>query len=896
MRAWAKLTLAILAVASMPLAVTYAAQSEYGIESTAVNLTTLQAGAHPDLAVRVDLSTDPATDAAFAGTRDVSVDLPAGFIAAPSKFPTCPLAGFLAITAPSESAPCPIESQVGVVNLSLRGVDQNVFFPEALYNLPPGDGAVARFGFLAGATPRILDFRVGPEDGYRLHAELRGLPDIFLLNSAEAVVWGVPSDPSHDAQRLTPFESLECGYPCRAPGGSRPSEFPPIPLMSNPTWCGRSRAGFALTSYALPGEVFADTADVPPIGSCEEVPFAPSATLGGTTLSADWSSGFGFGLTLPEDGSEGPGALVNSALRRLVLSFPSGYLLNPAAAPGLVACSGSQVGLLQADRSVFDGRPAGCPAASKLATAAIETPMLADGLQGSVYLATPRGDPSHSLVPLYLVAEGNGMVVKLAGRLVLDSGTGQVQARFDDLPPLPISGLSLDFESGRGGLLTTPATCGSHRGEVHLYAWSGAEARLPVTLETREEPGGAPCEPRPFSPRLVAGTTSPLAGAPSPFVLRIDRAAGERHLRRFEVTLPPGLLPDISRVTRCDAIAARAGSCPSSSQVGSASILAGSRPSPLRMPTADDAPAPVYLAGPEAGAPLSLVAVVPVHAGPFDLGRVVVRAPVYVDRRTAQVTVRSQPLPQLLEGVPIDYRRLRIQLDRPDFIRNPTSCALSHIVSELTAVDGGPASPSSSFSVAGCERLRFRPRLTLGLRGASGRGGHPALTVRLRSPAGSENISRLSVLLPATELLDMRNVSGICTRDRLARRACGRRSVYGRAGVSSQLLSRPLDGPIHLRESDTRLPDLVASLDGEVDLELVGRVGSPRGRIRVTFGDLPDASFRRLDLTLAGGRRGLLVNVTDLCRADPRATVVATGQNGKRRIVRPRLAVGSCLH
>jgi hypothetical protein len=875
----------------MPVAAAHAEQAEYGIESTAVTLSTTQAGAHPDLAVRVDLKTGSENGGTSAGTRDLSVDLPPGLVAAPSKFPTCPIDSFLAINTQSESA-CPLESQVGMVHLSRHAVGDDPSLAEALYNLPPGDGAVARFGFLAGAVPRTLELRINPEDGYRLQAELRGLPDFFVISSAEAVVWGVPSDPSHDAQRLTPYESSQCGYPCQAPGGSRPSEFPPIPLMSNPTWCGPSRAGFATTSYAFPGEVFADAADVPSIVGCDQVPFAPAAALAGTATIADWSSGFEFDLSLPASGFDGRDALIDSAMRRLVLSLPSGYSLNPATAPGLGACSAGQVGLLNVDPPLFDDRPADCPAASRLATASIETPMLADDLRGNVYLATPRGDPFRSLVPLYLVAEGNGMLVKLAGRLALDPGSGQVEARFDDLPPLPISDLSLDFEAGKGGLLATPATCGSHRGEVDLLAWSGAETRQPISLETRAEPGGAPCEPRPFSPRLVAGTTSPRAGASSPFVLRIDRASGEQDLLRFEVRLPRGLLPDVSEVAQCAAPAAAAGTCPSSSQVGSASILAGSGPSPLRVPAANAAPAPVYLAGPEAGAPLSLLAAVPVRAGPFDLGSVVVRAAVYVNPRTAQVTVRSQPLPQVLDGIPIDYRRLRIVLDRPGFIRNPSSCASSRIGATMTAVDGAEASPSTSFRVGSCGRLRLRPRLSFGLRGAAGKGGHPALAIRLRSSARSESISRLSVLLPATELLDMRHVKGVCSRERFVREECGQGSAYGAAAVSSPLLGRPLRGLVRLRQSRRRLPDLVASVDGQIGLDLVGRVESLRGRIRVSFDDLPAAPFRRLDLALAGGKRGIVVNTVDLCRADPHATVVVTGQNGARRVSRVRVATG----
>lgn len=891
MAAILKSVLAVFAVAAMPVSVAGAELPEYGIQSSSVSLSTTQAGAHPDLTVRLDVKTDPATGAAFAGTRDVGVDLPPGLVAAPSKFPTCPIGTFLASVALSETSPCPIDSQVGLINLGLR-IGENVVVPEALYNLPPDDDEVARFGFFPPGRPTILDFRIGPEDGYRLHAELHGLPDFFLMNSAEAVVWGIPSDPAHDAQRLTPYESNECQYPCQAPGGSRPSDFPPIPLLTNPTWCGPAVAGFALTSYALPGETFEDSAGMPPIGGCERVPFAPAVDLSSTTGVTDSPSGIGFELRLPSDGFEGPDALVSSALQRLAISLPMGYALNPAAAAGLAACGRGEVGLLGADPAIFDDRPAICPPASKLGIASIQTPMLADALQGGVYLATPREDRSHSLVPLYLVAEGDGMVVKLRGRLVLDPGSGRVEVLFDELPPLPVSELSVDFGAGGDGLLTTPQTCGTHRGEVDISASSGAATAQPISLDTARGPGGAACNPQPFSPRLIAGTTAPVAGAPSPFVLRIDRAPGEQHLRQFEVALPRGLLPDVSDVATCAAAAGSAGTCPSSSRVGSASILAGAGSTPLRMPESAAAPAPVYLTGPEAGAPFGLVTSVPAQLGPFDLGRVVVRAAIQVNPRTAQVEVRSQPLPQVLDGVPIDYRRLRLELDRPGFIRNPTSCARSRIVATMSAVEGGRVSPSTSFQVGSCDRLRFHPRLSLGLRGAMGRGGHPALAIRLESPAGSESISRLSVLLPATELLDMHHIKDVCSRENMARRRCGRGSAYGRAAVSSPLFARPLRGPVRLRESRGRLPNLVASVHGEVGLDLVGQVESLRGRVQVTFGDLPDAPFRHLDLSLAGGENGLLVNTADLCRADTRATVAVTGQNGTRRVRETRLAPG----
>ena len=59
-----------------------------------------------------------------------------------------------------------------------------------------------------------------------------------------------------------------------------------------------------------------------------------------------------------------------------------------------------------------------------------------------------------------------------------------------------------------------------------------------------------------------------------------------------------------------------------------------------------------YLAGPYKGAPLSFAVITPAVAGPFDLGTIVVRNALYLDPATAQVTVKSDPLPQILDGIP----------------------------------------------------------------------------------------------------------------------------------------------------------------------------------------------------------------------------------------------------
>jgi hypothetical protein len=95
---------------------------------------------------------------------------------------------------------------------------------------------------------------------------------------------------------------------------------------------------------------------------------------------------------------------------------------------------------------------------------------------------------------------------------------------------------------------------------------------------------------------------------------------------------------------------------------------------------------------------------------------------------------------------------------------------------------------------------------------------------------------------------------------------------------------RTPEGPVYLRSSTHKLPDLVAALGGQIQIALAGKVDTGRGGgIRNTFEVVPDAPVSRFVLSMQGGHRGLLVNSENLC--SPQATTHAsadfTAQNGK---------------
>ena len=53
---------------------------------------------------------------------------------------------------------------------------------------------------------------------------------------------------------------------------------------------------------------------------------------------------------------------------------------------------------------------------------------------------------------------------------------------------------------------------------------------------------------------------------------------------------------------------------------------------------------------------------------------IVVRSAINLDEETAQVHATTDPIPQIIEGVPLRTRHIRVSLNRPNFTLNPTNC------------------------------------------------------------------------------------------------------------------------------------------------------------------------------------------------------------------------------
>ena len=846
--------------AAVPFSVT-----EFGASVFSEGQPSRQAGGHADFKTRIDFPRDLATNRGAGNVKDVRVDLPPGLIGNPTAQSACSLA----LLSDDVLSHCPASSQVGVARVLFRGNlgSTPVESPIGVFNLERPVDAPALLGFNVAGVPVFVKATVRPGDYGVSSASLRTSQSLEIL-SAEVTLWGVPGASSHDPERGS-FIGAEPG----------PLPGPKLPFLRNPTSCPATPAQFGVeaNSWEHPDDysaksVTGDSEGNPFVFSgCEKLAFKPAATIDPDTHRTESPSGLGVEITVPQN--ESPDGLATPDVRKTAVTFPRGVAISPSAASGQGSCSPAQIGLGTND-------PPTCPDSSKVGTVEIETPLLDETLKGDVILAKQNDNPFNSLLALYLAVKGPGFYLKLPGKVDLDPVTGQVTSTFDNTPQLPFEHLRLQLNSGSRAPLVTPSSCGTFNTHIEMTSWASSvpvQMNSPMTIDEGCNTGG-------FNPVLKAGSLSPTAGAFSPFVLRVLRNDGEQNLARIEATLPPGVLAKLAGVGVCPEALTASGNCPPSSQVGTTTVGAGPGLTPVFVPEPGRAPTAVYLAGPYKGAPYSLVVKVPAQAGPFDLGTVTVRNALYVDPTTTQVTAKSDPLPQILQGIPITYRDVRVEVNRPGFTLNPTSCEPMKVTSTLVGANGASASPTANFQAANCERLAFGPKLALGLSGApTHRGGHPKLKAVLTAGKGEANIGKAVVTLPKTELLENAHIGTICTRPLYAANACPAKSVYGYAKAWSPLLDRPLQGPVYLRANggERALPDLVAKLDGQIHVDLVGYIDSVNARIRTTFAAVPDAPVSKFELTMKGGKKGLLANNTNICATTPRADVKFTGQNGK---------------
>lgn len=887
LRLLALTTLAVLALAGPASASFGVAQFDGTIAADAGGTPATQAASHPyaiTTAIKLNLVDHPPDGPIADGAvKDVSVDLPVGLLGDPSATPVCPQPD-LSI-ADIEGARCLDSAQVGVIRVQ-TGADPTTGFDVPVYNSVPPISVPGQFGFNVFGQATIRANAVVRSTDHGLTLDFRNIPQTLQVVGFTLTMWGVPADASHDPQRGGCLIGSVPG-PC-------PSTAAAKPYLTLPTRCSGDPLTFHLRtrSWEHPDDV--QTASFAPagadgrpltLGGCDRVPFAPTATVQPTSRAANAPTGLLVDVHVPQDAN--PAGLAQSHLRRAVVTLPSGVAVSAAAANGLSACAPAQIDL------AGEGEPT-CPDASKIGTVAIATPLLDAPLTGSVYLAASHDNPFNSLLAVYVSARGSGVTIKLAGRIDTDPDTGQVTATFDDAPQLPFSDFRLTFFGGAGAVLTLPPTCGTATTTATFTSWSGGP---PVTTTDAFTVGagvdGGACAPTlgalPFAPSLSAGTTDPAAGASTSFALTVARDDGQQELSRIAASLPAGLLAEIGSVPPCpEAAIAAAGGCPAASRIGTTTVAAGTGPRPFSLA------GPVYLGGPYRGAPFSLAIVVRAIAGPLDLGTVVVRAALFVDPVTAAVRVDSDPLPTMLQGIPLRLRKVAVAIDRPGFMTNPTSCEPAQIRTQLGSLSGASAGPASRFQAAGCAALGYAPKLalTLGGRGQTTDGKPPSLAAHLAPRPGDANSRQVRVRLPLSLALDPDNADALCEPAEAAADRCPAASIVGDATARS-ILADPLTGPVYFvhglrtdpktRRQISTLPKLYIPLRADgVEIKLWASSDVVDEHLVTTFDAIPDARIGAFDLNIHGGRHGILVIPdADLCKETQVTVADFRGHNGK---------------
>ena len=221
---------------------------------------------------------------------------------------------------------------------------------------------------------------------------------------------------------------------------------------------------------------------------------------------------------------------------------------------------------------------------------------------------------------------------------------------------------------------------------------------------------------------------------------------------------------------------------------------------------------------------------------------------------------------------------------------NPTNCAAQATSGTINGGGADPSNPavfssyavSDPYSATGCDSLGFKPKLHVRLSGPTKRAKNPRLRAILEAREGDANLSRTALTLPHALFLDQSHIQTVCTRPQLASQTCPTAAVYGHAEAVTPLLSDKLKGPVYLVSSSHNLPDLVADLHGQVNIQLHGVIGTKHGGLKTVFNPLPDVPVKKFILNMEGGKKSLLVNSTNTCKGSRRAVLNIKAQNGKQ--------------
>jgi hypothetical protein len=879
-------TALLIAIAATFLLISPAARATQPIGGFEVTTSTTQAGGHPDLSALVELESPGEPEAA----KELIVEAPEGVFGNPRAIDQC-------TSAQLSVNECPVSSQAGLVTVRAKylGNPNYILGTAPIFAMEPREGEeTALFSFVVPTVdiPVYMPVEVRTATDYGLRFRVSGITQEIPVSFVHFTLWGFPAESGHDEER---FGLGKSGSPPGCPGQSSTADCELVPrraginvhpLTDNPTVCTGEPLPVMLEvrTYQDPEHLSHAESDYPATTGCENEEFDPVFQAALTSQEADSASGLDLQFKAPQFLGY---ANAPSSIRSASLVLPKGISINPDAADGQTYCP-------DALANFGTEKPAECPDNAKIGTYNVRTPALEKPLVGALYFGEPKPGNQYRVI---MVADGSGIHSKLVAKIFPDLETGQLSMVLPDLPQVPFEEFNLHAFASQRGLVASPTNCTIYTADALFVPWNSdlPPQHSAPNFSITSGPGGSPCpgQVREFHPRLKAGTSNPDAGASSDFTLKLDRDDGDQYLGDLNFRLAPGFTGSLRGIPYCsEAAIAQAAqklgrveqaspSCPIPSQVGTTNVAAGPGSHPF------NAVGKMYLAGPFKGAPLSVVAITPALAGPYDYGTVVVRVALHIDPQTAQVFAASDTVPSIIGGVPIRMRSIQVNIDRPNFAINPTNCSPLTVDSQGIGDQGTVSDFSSYFQVVNCTTMPFKPKMTmsiLGGRKSDHRAVNPALQVDLNTRPGDSNIQSLSVTLPNAFEIDQRHLGNICSEKELAESQCAGRTPIGMGMTTTPLLDQPLSGPVYAVSGSGGLPRLAFILDGQVDL--VPRADTQTvggGRLQTTVPVVPDAPIGHFHLKVFGGKVGYLINTRNLCARPPLARVDFTAQNAKTR-------------
>jgi len=894
--------------------------------------------------------------------RNLSFKLPPGLIGNanvvgnPNAVKQCPDGSFGVLEEGGANF-CEENTAVGVAAVTFNdpiGLGYHTYVVP-VFNLVPAPGEPARFGFVVNKVPIILETSVRTGENYGVTVSVHNASQAVQVLSSRVTFWGVPREESHDGARgwACLGEGSYLTKSTHPPACEHPGLAQPTPFLMLPTACGPVET--TVSGEAWNEETFAGVSYASPaLEGCKALPFSPSIAVIPDTQAASTPTGLSVNVKVPqEEATLNPAAREEADIEKTRLELPEGLQANPGAAGGLLTCSDSKIGFNgletglnkqlelekkfklkehlelegQLENENFTDAAAICPESAKIGTVNINTPLLEHELTGAVYLAEQDTNPFKSPLVLYIVAEEpkSGVLVKLAGETSINPATGQLTSVFEHTPQTPFAELNLRLFDTARATQTTPAKCGSYAAHAEFSTWSSQEAKadeakppFPAesTFPIASGANGSSCpgSSLPFEPSIVAGSTNRQAGAYTPFTLKIRRPDGDAALKTISIALPPGLAAKIASVTPCPEPQAQEGTCGSESLIGESIARSGLGSSPY------DLPGKVYLTGEYKGAPFGLSAVTEADAGPFQVGKVVVRSSIEINPNTAAATINTEAaqfyaqeepwygkegeekkfastpetfggLPDMLKGVPSQIKELEVIVNRPEFEFNPTSCESKTVKSTLTGYEGQSDSPESQFPIENCGALPFAPKLTASAGAQGSKEDGTEFKVTLESPGiGQANIHKVDLTIPALLPSRLSTIQKACLAATFEANpaACDEGSDIGEGIVTTPVFKNPLRGPAYLvSHGAAEFPDVEFVLQGEgVKIILDGKTDIKNKVTYSKFETSPDAPFTKFESIFpASPHSALTTNVPEdehynLCKHTLTIPTEITAYNG----------------